>query len=334
MNLTWITFTPIQTHNKTLYSDLASARYRVIIPAQTLKKNHNIQFICVSADATELPSEFNLEQTDTLIFSKTANPLNEQLAKQAKAANCRILFDVCDNHYTHPQLADHYLNMSQLADHITVSTHAMAEQVAYHTKRTATLISDPFEGLKQTPRFSPQSNHLKLLWFGHPSNLNSLQAIIPELHQFSTQIPLTLHIVSAPNCGIKQACQQLNQQQTRLQLHFSAWSLKTTFAALKKTDIVIIPSLNNAEKQVKSPNRLIEALWAGKYVIAHPLPSYQPFKQWTWLGESLSEGLAWALANKKQVPKYISQAQTYIAKHHAPSVIGQQWEKLLLDLNA
>ena len=46
------------------------------------------------------------------------------------------------------------------------------------------------------------------------------------------------------------------------------WSLDAQWRRLRACDAVIIPSLQDSIKQVKSANRMVEALWAGRPAVA------------------------------------------------------------------
>lgn len=331
MNILWITFAPIKQQNGILTSDMASMRYRVIIPARYLATKQTYQQGFLTT-----PKQFDINniapivnQQDIIIFSKSFNLANEQIALYAKNQGVKVIFDICDNHFESTKLAQRYKNLVYLADKIVVNTPLMAEIVKHHTNKAATIIPDPYEGQQYPPYFQPNPKQLNLLWFGSHTNLDSLQAMIPTLVPLSQKIPLKLHIITSPNMGMEQACQQFNEQSECFQLQFSAWSLETTQRAIQQADIVTIPSMPNERKIVKSPNRLIESLWAGRFVVAHPLPSYQEFAQWAWINENLTNGIVWALQNPTQVTQNAHIAQQYIAQNYSPEKIGLLWEKII-----
>ena len=85
--------------------------------------------------------------------------------------------------------------------------------------------------------------------------------------------------------------------------------------------MVIIPTGVSA---AKSGNRLIEAVRAGKFVVAEPLPAYEEFAEWMWVGD-LREGVEWALGNEKECLKRVRKAQKYVQKHYSMEVIGPKW---------
>lgn len=330
MDITWITFGPIQVseHNR-LFSPLASVRYRIILPALMLSQHGYRVQLSPLPHPTTLEAIKPLLASDVVIFSKSVTELNEQLAQQAKQLGARMIFDICDNYLDDPQYARHYRFMINLADQVVANTQAMAEVIHAHTGKTAQVIGEPVEGPRGQPYFAP-AEPLRLLWFGHPVNFDSLQAMIPHIFPLSQQRRLVLHIVTAPHDGITQACTQFNQRYGhQFQLRLSPWSLPTTWQALQDTDIVVIPTVKNQKKYVKSPNRLVESLWAGRFVVAQPLPAYQAFASWSWLNWDLLSGLQWALQHPQEVVRAVEASQSYIAHHCSPEVIAQRWAEVL-----
>jgi len=327
MKITWITFDHLTKKNSKLYSKQASIRYRVIIPAAELKaQNYQTKIITVDKNTNIQSIIPSLKKTDIIIFSKSFTSLNESLAMTAKAMGIKVIFDICDNHFEHPQSGPHYHTMVNLADQIVVNTKQMAEIVEIKTNKKSIVITDPYEGQRNVPCLNVKDNRLKLLWFGHAANIDSLPAMIPLLLPLSQQKNLELHIVTAADRGVEQVCVAFNQQHgQQFNLRFSEWSLHTLFQALQKTDIVVIPSLMNHTKIVKSPNRLVESLWAGRFVVAQPIPSYQEFSQWAYVDQDMVTGIQWAIQNPALVIQRIAQAQDYIAQNFSPALIGQQW---------
>jgi hypothetical protein len=85
-----------------------------------------------------------------------------------------------------------------------------------------------------------------------------------------------------------------------------------------------------AKKLVKSPNRVVEPLRAGRFVVAYPLPSYAELGDYVWLGEDISAGVAWALTNHEEVRRRLEAGQAYVARRFDPRAIGRVWEAVLL----
>jgi hypothetical protein len=84
-----------------------------------------------------------------------------------------------------------------------------------------------------------------------------------------------------------------------------------------------------AKKLVKSPNRVVEPLRAGRFVVAYPLPSYVELSDYVWLGEIIADGVAWAVANREEVRRRIAAGQGHINRRFSPLSIGRVWEAVL-----
>ncbi|CAN7522653.1 hypothetical protein LJR219_003679 [Phenylobacterium sp. LjRoot219] len=266
---------------------------------------------------------------DAIVFSKSFLARNEALAERAKSRGLRVLFDVCDNHYDHPQYGPHYRAMSALADQVVCNTADMAAAAAGHAASAPVVIEDPFEGPKGAPRFAPSAT-LQLLWYGHPSNLDTLHASLSDLVAYAQERPLALTVLTQPTTALIELAEQINSHfGQHFQLAVQTWSLAAQWRALGDCDAVIIPTLQGATKQVKSANRMIEALWAGKPVVAQPLPSYAPFGRWTPVGGSLPDGCRWLDAYCGEIPGLVGEAQAYIAERYAPATIAAQWAEVI-----
>ena len=326
MRISWVTFgAHARAADGTLRSDVASVRYRVLIPSGAMPADRCTHRLFSITPASPAECDEAALDAHVIVFSKSFAPRNEILAQRAKERGVRVLFDVCDNHYDHPQHARHYKTMSALADQVVCSTAEMASVAANHSAAPPIVVEDPYEGRKGTARYAPASS-LKLLWFGHPSNLDTLLAGLPDLVAYAQERALSLTVLTEPTTALIEVAAQINGHfGAQFRLAVQPWSLAEQWRALGDCDAVIIPTLPGAKKQVKSANRMIEALWAGKPVVAQPLPAYAPFGRWTPIAGDLAKGCRWLDAHGGEIPGLIAQAQDYIAAKHSPAAIASQW---------
>jgi glycosyltransferase involved in cell wall biosynthesis len=114
---------------------------------------------------------------------------------------------------------------------------------------------------------------------------------------------------------------------------FIPWSLEAMRIALRGCDLVLIPS-NPADplKAGASANRIAEALRAGRFPVASPLPSYLPFAEAAWLGLDMVEGIKWTVANRGEVLARIRRGQALVAEKLSEKKIGRQWRELFESL--
>ncbi len=131
-------------------SDLASARYRALIPAQQLARlGHQVQV--ATLPPTGWPAKLRDGAFDVLIVSKSMHTANEELARAMKARGVKIVVDFCDDHFAHPQIGPHFQVLAGLADVIVASTEAMAQAVRRNVQREAIVITDPGRGPARRP---------------------------------------------------------------------------------------------------------------------------------------------------------------------------------------
>lgn len=312
-------------------SDLASARYRILIPAQQLARlGHTVQLGTPGPQG--YPDAVTNAQVDVLVISKSFDPQNEGLARSMKARGVKVVADFCDDHFAHPVAGPHFRKLAELADVVLASTPAMAEALKSNTGRDAIVITDPVEGPRASPKFEPRLPALKLAWFGHHLNLGSLVEKAPELHALARHIPVRLSVVTT---GAPQASAIVGDlargHEERLSAELVPWSLEATWKALADCDVVWIPVAERSDKAVKSANRMFESLWAGRPVVADSIPAYDPYAAWTPVGTGLEAGVKSLLAQPEGVAGRIAVAQRYIAREHSAYSVGLAWARALGD---
>ena len=219
---------------------------------------------------------------DTLIFAKPqANELME-MAK-AKARGAWVIVDFCDDHFDWV----HYKEALRLADAVSCNTEVMAKIIKEHG-RDATVIGDPYE----YPEEKPHCNGLNLLWYGHAVNKHSLERILPDLEGYN------LRVVSNFGGAIP-------------------WSHETMLEEFAKADIVLMP----ATAEYKSPNRAVEAIRQGCFVVSERdlgIPEI-------YVGNIL-EGIKWT--QTQNVNQRISTAQKFVTDEFSPKTLIDKWKTL------
>jgi tetratricopeptide (TPR) repeat protein len=327
----WVTAGFILNQKEELTSTLASTRYRVIMPSQNLQ-NYGWESEYVNESISQMMGgwgSFTPRVGDTVVISKVFTKHAINLAQDAKARGARLVVDLCDNYLSHPKRGMLQRSLLTLADLIVASTETLAQSILALGYKVAAVISDPVEMPRGVVRFNPDQI-LKLLWFGHANNIDTLAQLLPQLASFSQKQQLRLSVVTTLQNGAEDLARITP---CGLDLTYIPWSLEATQAALKDCDLVVIPTLASEMKKAKSPNRLLEALWAGRMVIAGPLPAYIPFMDSAWICENLIEGLQWVLNNQQQIVKRIELGQTDIENHFTEKAIGKAWEQVISKLN-
>lgn len=326
--LIWLTAGTIKNLDGRQTSELASARYRVIAPCQGLAEL-GWQSEIVNEELSQVMGGWGSavpKVGDTLIVSKVFGEHALKLANDAKSRGANIIVDFCDNFLEHPKRGPLQHQLLKVADKVIAASEGMADAIKKQGYQVNAVISDPVEMSRGEPRFAP-NNTLQLLWFGHSVNIDTLKEFLPSLAEYANEQPLHLTVVTTLPNGQS----DLNKiTPAGLSVSYIPWSTEATQKAIADSDIVIIPVLTSQFKVAKSPNRLLEPLWAGRMVIAGPLPAYLPFADSAWVGENLIEGLRYAVANPVDIVSRIILGQQQIAQHDAREHIAQSWHKIIL----
>jgi glycosyltransferase involved in cell wall biosynthesis len=315
MRVVWISFAPLRrTQAGGWTSDLASVRYRITLPAQVIPGS-KLTYVGPGANRRTLLERF--AGADAAVFGKifdtSLTQTTLELAEALRQRGMRIIADYSDDHFLDPARGPGYRAMAAAADAAVASTPGLAEVLQAHTPVRVSVVTDPVEGERGEPRASIASPP-RLLWFGHPLNLDTLPDGLEQIAR--RRIAVALTVLTSPGAGAEV-----------LGHRFRAWSTAALFEELRACDAVIIPSNpHDPRKAVKSPNRFTEALWAGCFVIAHPLPAYEPLAPYGWVGEDLGEGLAWLLAHPDEALARIRAGQEAVARDFSPAAIGRAWQ--------
>lgn len=257
----------------------ASYRYRTAIPAG------------------EIGASINDLSADVLVIGKPGAVTIPEV-KQALGRGQSVIADFCDNHFDR----EHERDLLRLADAITCPTEAMREQIAL-LGRDATVIPDPYE-FEERP---PHCDGDRLLWFGHPSNLDSLPKIAPLGIDYALTLVTTRSAVVTPPPYIRVV----------------DWSRDTLGHELAQADIVLMPST----AATKSANRTIEAIRQGCFVVAEPHPSLTNIPG-IWLGD-LTEGVAWAVSHQAEANERIRASQIYVSRTYSPKIVAVAWNRAI-----
>jgi SAM-dependent methyltransferase len=334
MRILFLSMAPLRQGPAGATSDIASARYRVLIPATHLaRRGHAVQIM--SLPPGDIPAQARDAQADVAIFAKSFSAANEELASHLRARGMRVIADFCDDHFEHPQHAPHFRRMAGIATDITASTAALAESIRKHTGRDATVITDPVEGPRGTPAFEPKLPALRVLWFGHPSNLVSVIDRADQLKALAARMPIEFTLFTERSPDVERLAGAIAASMPeRLKVRLVPWSLEATWQLLEQCDVVWIPAADEAPKMAKSPNRFVESVWAGRLVVADPVPAYRPFEDLMPLGQGLEAGVMRALEDPRGVERRLREGQRRVARSYSGFECGRLWAAACGDTSA
>jgi len=312
---------------------MASARLRIAVAALEWKRCGN-ENVFLDPGVTDAGQRIDWNTAKICVVPKYYHdvPLQPWLdaCLGAKSNGCRLVIDICDFPFQKPPPVPAFYSAAlRNCDAVVVNSERMAELMAPHTAHRPLVIEDAILASMSEPAFAP-AERVELLWFGHPSNLPYLDTRRDALVRFGKRRRCRLTVVTQDGIGVKEWAEDI---QTPLAPGFEArfipWSLEAMQIALNECDVVLLPSdPSDPLKAGASANRIAEALNAGRFPIASPLPSYLPFSDSAWLGLDMVEGIKWALENRREALARIRRGQAIVVERFATARIGQRWREL------
>jgi len=271
-----------------------------LIPAALLQKEG---FRC------KIITEHTPQLPDVLIVGKTIDPNALQMITECKAAGKRVIVDACDD-ARGTVIHDQLIQMCQVADCITVSTPTLRDLFKTLYGLNAVVVDDCIEGIRKPPAFlnKPPS----LLWFGHATNLAGLREAFEPI-QNDCELTICTN-------DIRKTCEIVG-----VKARYAEWDLETQMSLLDECDAVLITSAKGDRGAVKSPNRVITSLWAGKPVICEPLPSYLELKDFAYVGHIPSQ---FGRMMREEPEQRIHKGQEFILESYGQA--HKKWAKVIL----
>lgn len=282
---------------------LASHRMRCEIPSRIINER--------STEISSAVTSFGSPKYDVNVFSKHFAP-QEMFDEvyHCKDKGSKVVFDICDNHFNRDAKII-YERMCQLADLVTCNTFRMKEKIKQHTGRDAEIISDPITFPLLTPRVFTHGKP-PLLFFGHSSNLKPLFDLSEELKDYEVYV-----ISNLPDRGSKE------------NFTFIPWDLGGVEAVIHHFPVVVIPTkgLRFWTKE-KSPNRAVDAIHSGCFVITDSPEIYGELEPYIYLG-NIVDGLRYYEEHNKEIYNKIRDGQKFVSDKYSHEVIYNQWTTAL-----
>ena len=264
---------------------LASYRLRIAAPMRHLKCETRV-------------SDNPVDGFDVYVFGKHA----EEHQDAIRNARGLKVYDICDLH-TESEHAAHYRAMIPHAGVVVCPTVSMQKALRAAYGVDAVVVNDPWEA----PEHTAIEPGRRAVWFGHFSNMNSLDHVGCERELESFEIVTNL---KSEHFG---------------HIKVTGWTAEAQRNAILGANIVFLPTENTQRWRVKSPNRVLEALRYGRFVVSGPhVESYAEFAPFIWRGD-IREGLHWAQSNRGRALQMVKDGQAYIRERYSPERIAEQW---------
>ena len=309
---------------------VASYRYRVLEP---------IRFLGARGHAVELYDAARFDRYDAVVFSKAYKTEDQALARRLRAADKRVLLDLCDDHFFNPsglakyrKAREQLLAMIVLADRVVCSTPVLARAVQQEAGLAAppAVAPDVFEQAQVVAGPpAPPDQPARLLWFGRhgspnaPAGMGDLELIRDALAQAHAKRPFDLTVCS----DSREAFERLAAG-FPVPLRYVDWSPASFSAELGTADAVILPLSDNRFVAAKTHNRLSLALSAGVPVVADPLDAYLEFAPFCWLGDWRG-GLEAVLLHPDEARARAAPAKAYLEANWSAAAMAPRWEAAL-----
>lgn len=262
-----------------------------------------------------------------LIVGKAFHIGIANLLKEAKSQNIKIIsiFDDWyfsdENSYEIDKSKFNTL-IANYSDKIVVKTSTAANIIKNKIDINAKIIPDclRFESYESIKKINYP---FKISWFGMWTNHDTLIYGLKEIAEYDYNVYLNVITNKIEDLKNKLSLINLNNISIKLTEWTSAMDEE-----IKKTDIVIIPYINDSRRLVKSFNRITDAMNLGKFVIISKIPSVLQFKNYSFLG-NMGEGLKWIRHNNNLVIKIAKEGNQYVKDNFGINNIAPKWTDLI-----
>lgn len=307
----------------------ASTRLRALIPGRFLA-SRGWQIDVQSFHA----SECVLQPTGLVVVSKIFKESTLEAIRGYVSRGHQIISDHCDNYlesgeYSHIQLA-----LVELSVALICNTEQMARMLRLKFPlKPIFIIEDTVEGACRPPRgFHRKSDRsaIEVLSFGNRQIISHLAQCANGIKDAAVDNIIRLTVVTLLDDEVTHHLPKLAELLSeRVILKAVSWHQDILDVLFSETDVVFIPSVNENFNFTKSPNRLLESIWAGVPVVGYPLPTYLRFKDFVPITPSLSVGLKYYLDQPEKSILNLCRAQELVKDRHSPEIIGLQWDRML-----
>jgi hypothetical protein len=345
--VTYVDKAQLVTPNERLYSKRASARLRVLIPAQQLAQHVPVWLVSPEELANRADLA-HLGRPGAIVLGKLA--ANDVVQKQdvlrqvlrnfeGGACPAALYADLSDDYAAlGKEMGQRFLRDYQKAlgrwTTLVVPCAELQRSLSRYARRGITVIEDPYEDDRAQPVRVAVSSPLRLAWFGSLGSVNlplleqAFETVAVGLDGMTTQLETVT--ANDSRAALETIAARLRARHPAFELTFTTWSLASAWAAIQRSDFVLLPQdYRSGWGKVKSHNRMVSAIRGGRLAIASPIPAYQELAQYGWVGEDLSAGLRWAIAHPREAARRVEEGQRYVEARFAPDAVGRKWVEAL-----
>jgi len=285
----------------------ASHRIRALRPVEGLKS------LGVDADIVNLRTINQITTDDIVIVTKDSGL---EVIPMLQQQGYTVGFDLCDNKFK--EEGERYQQYCKIADFVTCNTEFMQQEVKQATGLDSYVFVDSVERPQQTHR-QTDCQPVRLVWYGGAASLKYVDFghCIQLLNRSKIDYELTILVDNAE--------QRIGHLSKLGNVRCVDWSYDTQEQIVSESDIVFIPMFKNNQRRTrtKSPNRVLDGIAQGRWVIAGNVPSYQQVKEFCWLGDPV-EGIQHYINKPLDVARRIKAGQRWIQNNASPEAVARQ----------
>ncbi|MEQ8334312.1 hypothetical protein [Nisaea sp.] len=324
MRTAFITYSKVINRDGEPYFLSAGNRLRLIPAYNAMRRAGFRPVIFGSAEEAEILKTREFQEAGQVVFGKMLTPM-PRLLKQCRADGKRVVFDICDDPWDYPELHD-MIPLAATADFCTTSSDGLAAKLRARLGVSVRVVNEPPDCAYGEPARVSTEGPLRLAWYGSDMNAASLSGIPEALAPLAAERRIELTLLS----GFKTSFEQiLASSSPDFAIRFEEWVPGLQDEILAETDLVLIPKRNDGWSELKSENRLVTSIVAGRLAIAAPIPSYQPLADWCVLTTDFLGGIRDVLARPDFYLDKLRQGQAYTRGKYDLRVIEAEWNALL-----
>jgi hypothetical protein len=310
-------------YNTRLPDVLASVRVVALVPGRSLGLR-----VLHFGPGMAANAFLDRHRPSALILTKAFDQSIVELAETAAARRIPLIITLCDLHFS-GESGHRNRRLCDLSQAVVVQTTSMADEVMRQFGKRCAIIEEAIEYPREQASFAP-GRPLKLLWYGHSANHDTLATGIAALAGAGLG-PITFMIVS--NTMPEFMDGGFPTQPKGMGFEVVPWSIMAQYSALAWCDMVFIPSSDTPDKRVKGHNRVVEAINAGRIAITYPLPQYRELSAYSFCDADYGASIRAALADPGGALRKIEDGQRYIDGRFAAELIAEKWRQLIGSLS-
>ena len=262
---------------------------------------------------------------DVMIVSKMLHNGVVDLIKEAKRSNIKVI-SIFDDWFVDKNITykHHLINLdaSKLNDVSVVKTSEAAKVLKDNLGINSQVIPDYLRFDKNIGNLYFK-DPIKISWFGMYTNFDTLLFGIKQIVE--SNIACELNIISSKLSFLQKDIAAFSK--TKVSIKLIEWTEEMDKEVIK-SDVVIIPLIDDAWRKVKSSNRIIDSINLGRFVVMSNVSQFKEFEEFCYMGH-IGEGLRWVQNNKQTAKDIVLKGQKYVEEKYGKEKITELWKNVI-----